>query len=82
MRDIAAYAVEQLIKAGADKAAVSANKNKSEEFNIEANKFTLLRTMFNNSINLKALVGGKKGTASVNKLDKDSIDEAVAQCIS
>ena len=82
MRDIAAYAVEQLIKAGADKAAVSANKGKSEEFNIEANKFTLLRTMFNNSISLKALVGGKKGTASVNKLDKDSIDEAVAQCIS
>jgi PmbA protein len=81
MKDIALYALESLKKAGADKAAVSASQGRADEFNIEANKFSLLRTMFNNSISLKALVGGRKGTASVNKLDKPSVDEAVANCI-
>jgi len=81
MKDIALYALEALKKAGADKASCGVAKGRNDEFNIEANKFTLLRTLFNDSLSLKALIGGRKGTASVNKLDKDSIDEAVANCI-
>jgi len=81
MKDIALYALEALTKAGADKASCGVAKGRSDEFNIEANKFTLLRTLFNDSLSLKALVGGRKGTATVNKLDKDSIDDAVANCI-
>lgn len=82
IKDVASYALEELQKAGADKAAVTASKGRTDEFNVEANKFSLLRTLFDDSLSLKALVGGRKGVAIINKLDKDSINEAVATCIS
>ena len=81
MKDIATYALDALKKAGANKASCVVSKGRKDEFNIEANKFTLLRTLFDDSISLKALVGGRKGVAAVNKLDKDSINEAVENCI-
>ena len=80
--DIAEYAIEALKKAGADKAACTVSQGRKEEFNVEANKFSLLRTIFNDQLSLKALLGGRKGVAIVNKLDKDSIDKAVTDCIS
>jgi len=80
-QDIAEYAIEALKKAGADKAACTVSQGRKEEFNVEANKFSLLRTIFNDNLSLKALVGGRKGVSIINKLDKDSIDKAVADCI-
>jgi len=80
-QDIAEYALEALIKAGADKAACKVSQGRKEEFNVEANKFSLLRTLFNDGLYLKAICGGRKGVAVINKLDKDSIDKAIEECI-
>ena len=80
-RDTASYALESLIKAGADKAACKVTRGRKEEFNVEANKFSLLRTLFSDVLSLKAICGGKKGVIIINKVDKDSIDQAVADCI-
>jgi PmbA protein len=82
MKEIAAYALDALMKAGADKAACRAARGRKDEFNVEANKFTLLRTLFDDSLYLKVIKDHKKAVATVNKLDKDSIDKAVADCIS
>jgi len=81
MKDIAQYALQAMKKAGADKASVNAGQSRVEEFNVEANKFTLLRTLFNDSLSLKVLKDGKKGTTTINKLDKESIDKAVEDCV-
>jgi len=81
MRDIAAYAIEAMIKAGADKASCQVSSGRKDEFNIEAGKFSLLRTLFEDELSLKAIKGGRKGTISVNKLDKDSVDNAVEECL-
>ena len=81
MLDIANYALEALKKAGADKASCTAVKDRKDEFNIEENKFSLLRTLFDDNLSLKALVGGRKGVSIINKLDKASVDAAVAECI-
>jgi len=81
MHDIANYALDALKKNGADKASCSVSKGRKDEFNIEANQFTLLRTVFSDTLSLKALVGGRKGTVLVNKLDRASIDDAVANCV-
>jgi len=80
-QDIAEYALESLKKAGADKVSCTVSCGRKEEFNVEANKFSLLRTLFNDELNLKAICGGRKGVTVVNKLDKDSIDKAVTDCI-
>ena len=81
MKDITAYAIEAMLKAGADKAACTASSGRKDEFNVEAGKFSLLRTLFEDSLSLKVIKGGRKGTIDVNKLDKDSIDKAVAECV-
>ena len=81
-QDIAEYAIEALKRAGADKASCRVVCGRKEEFNVEANKFSLLRTLFDDVLSLKAICGGRKGVAAVNKLDRDSIDRAVSDCIS
>jgi PmbA protein len=81
MKDIANYALDALKKNGADKASCFASKGRKDEFNIEANKFTLMRTVFSDTLRIKALVGGRKGVVIVNKLDRASIDDAVKNCV-
>lgn len=81
VNEVVSFALDELKKAGADKASCVASKGRVDEFNVEANKFSLMRTLFEDSISLKALVGGKKGVAQLNKLDKDSVLEAVETCI-
>ena len=81
MKELAYYALDSLKKAGADKAVCRVGKGRTDEFNVEANEFTLLRTLFNDGISLKALVNNRKGTVSINKLEKDAVDKAVAECI-
>ena len=80
-QETAYYALDALKKAGADKAACRMSTGRKDEFNVEANKFSLLRTLFNNYLSIKAIKGGRKGVIAINKLDKDSVDEAVANCI-
>jgi len=79
--EIAAYALDALMKAGADKAACVASRSRKDEFNVEANEFSLLRTLFNDSLTLKVLKDQRKGVITVNKLDKDSVDGAVTDCL-
>ncbi|MCL1992608.1 MAG: TldD/PmbA family protein [Spirochaetes bacterium] len=79
--EIAEYALDALKKAGADKAACSVSRGRKDEFNVEANKFTLMRTLFNDALHLKVIKDGRKGVLAVNKLDKDSINEAASGCV-
>ncbi|MCL2661832.1 MAG: TldD/PmbA family protein [Oscillospiraceae bacterium] len=81
-QEIAQYALDNLIKAGADKAACTVSCGRKEEFNVEAGKFSLLRTLFDDSLSLKALCGNRKGVTVINKLEKASIDKAIEDCIS
>lgn len=81
-KEIAAYALDALKKAGADHAQCIVASGKVDEFNVDGGEFSLLRTLFNSSITIKALKDGKKGIISANRLDKESIDKAVRDCIS
>lgn len=80
-KEIAAYTLDALKKAGADHAQCIVSSGKADEFNIDGGEFSLLRSLFNSLITMKALKDGKKGVISANKLDKESIDNAVRQCI-
>jgi len=80
-KDIAIYALDALKKAGADHAQCIVKSGKLDELNVDGGKFSLLRTLFTSSIALKALKDGRKGTIAINRLDRDSVDKAVAECI-
>ncbi|MDR2543829.1 MAG: hypothetical protein LBC80_10340 [Treponema sp.] len=79
--EIAQYTLETLKKAGADKAACKVSRGRKDELNAEANKFSLMRTLFNDELILKVIKDNRKGIAKINKLDKSSIDQAVADCL-
>ncbi len=81
MQNICEYALDRFKKAGAHHAQCYITKSKTDELNVEAGKFSLLRTVFATNISLKAIVDGKKGTVVLNQSDNDSIDEAVQSCI-
>lgn len=81
MKEIAQYALGQLKKSGADKSSCTARKTRRDEFNVEANKFTLMRTTFDDSLVLTAIVGGRRGVSVINKHDRASIDAAAADCV-
>jgi len=77
----AQYALDALKKAGADKVCCMVSGSRKDEFNVEANNFSLMRTLFNDKLQLKAIKDNRKGVISINKLDRSSIDNAVANCI-
>ena len=80
-QDIAEYALEKLKKAGADKASAVVMRGRKDEFNAECGDFSLMRTLFNDGLALKAIKSNRKGEIVINKVEKDEIDKAVEQCI-
>ena len=81
IREIAEYTLDALKKAGADHAQCVVSSGNTDELNIDGGEFSLMRTLFSSSISMKALKDGKKGTISINKFDKEAIDDAVKACI-
>ena len=77
----AALALGEITKGGAKRAVVSSRIGEVKELSIEGGKLTLLRSTFDTNLGLKALIGDRKGTASVNRLDEDSISAAAATAI-
>ncbi len=78
---IGEYVLDGLRRAGADAAQCSIARGELDELNAENNEWSLYRSVFNNSVTMKALVGSRKGVAHVNSFEKDDIDAAVADCI-
>ena len=79
--EVAKYTLDALKKAGAEHAQCIVSRGKVDELNVESNDFSLLRSLFTSALSIKALVGGKKGSTGTNRLDTESIDRAVADCI-
>ncbi|KKC28540.1 TldD/PmbA family protein [Caldanaerobacter subterraneus KAk] len=80
-KEIVKYSLEALNKAGAQKSQVNLTFTEKREVNLEANEFTMLRTTFDTDIVLTAIKDNKKGTISINKSDRQSIDSAANDVI-
>jgi len=76
--EIPDYCIEQLVKAGADKAQCVYSAGEKRELNVDAGEFSLFRTTANHGISLSVIKDQKKGSLSINKINQDDIDEAVA----
>lgn len=79
--DILQYTLDQLKTAGIDDATCSLSKSTTQEMNVETGKLTLMRTVFNNTLNLYVIKDSCSGNYSINKLDKNSIDQAVKDVV-
>lgn len=81
LKEIALYAIDQLKNEGADEAQSSVASGLTEEFNVDAGEFSLIRSVYSSSISLKAIKDKKKGTTAINSLDKTEIAEAAKECV-
>ncbi|MDR0936031.1 MAG: hypothetical protein LBM98_05040, partial [Oscillospiraceae bacterium] len=66
--------------------AVSVNKSQTDELTLESGEFSLLRTTYNSSLSLRALIpegerGNRKGSYSTNSLDASAVETAVGAAI-
>ncbi len=73
--------LDRLIAEGADKAEVNLVQGKKEELNIHSGEINLLRSMEEYNLELTAIIDQKKDTIRINKIDDQSIGEAVAEVI-
>ena len=81
LKEVAKYTLDALINGGGDLAQVSVSEGKIEEFNVDAGDFSLIRSVFNSGLAAKVIKNKRKGTVSLNQLDKEAIDIAVAECL-
>lgn len=81
LNDIAKFALDALLNAGADEAACVVSSGVTDELNIDSGEISLMRSLFGYKISLKALKDKKKGVIIINNLDDDSITEAAKQCL-
>lgn len=81
LKEVAKYTLDALISGGADLAQVSVSEGKIEEFNVDAGDFSLIRSVFNSGLAAKVIKNKRKGTVSLNQLDKEAIDIAVRECL-
>jgi PmbA protein len=76
------YALHALLQAGADKAGCSVNTSTKHELSVERAELGLLRTTVNVSINMLVIKDRKKGSISLNTLERSAIDQAVTEVLS
>lgn len=81
LKQAARYTLDALKEAGADDAQVSVSEGKTEEFNVDAGEFSLIRSVYSSGASMKIIKNRRKGTVAVNQLDRDTIDTAVAECV-
>ncbi len=81
LKKAADYILSSLKNAGADCAQVSVSEGRVEEFNVDAGEFSLIRSVFNSGASMKVIKDMRKGTAAVNQLDREAVDNAVSECM-
>jgi len=79
--DAIEYAHKRLKEKGADGADVWVSRGQMDELNLDAGKFSLMRTTFSGGISIRALSGSRKGSYGTNKIDKETVDKAVDAAI-
>jgi PmbA protein len=74
-----AHALDTAKRAGADKAQVHLMLTEKSELNVDSGRMSLFRTTGNASLSLTVFVGARKGSATLNKIDASSIEEAARE---
>ena len=75
------YIIDSLKKRGADKVQCMVMDSEKKELNIDAGEMSLFRTIFNSSVGFTIYKDKCKGSTSINKMDKNSIDVAIEDVI-
>lgn len=81
LKQKASKCMEYIKEKGIDKASCMVSSRVVSEFNVDSGEFSLFRTLFDNSLSVTVYNQGKKGSVGVNRIDDDSMRQAVENCI-
>ena len=81
LKKTAQAAVAALQQEGADKAQASVSYTITHEFNVDGGEFSLFRTLFDKSLAMTAIQGGKRGVVAQNRYDEDTIAASAKACL-
>jgi len=81
IEEIARQCLDLLLAEGATEGSCSVSVGTKTEFYYECGSLGLLRTVRNVSLSLKALVGTRKGVASLNSFEEEDLMRAVRQAV-
>ena len=81
MSDALKYCSESLRRANIDKFQCSLSDKTQYEMNLEGTEFSLIRTNVGSTLNITVIQDHRKGDITLNRLDPQSIDEAVRAVI-
>lgn len=80
-REIALFVLDALKRAGAEDAQCVVSTGVADELNVDSGEFSLMRSLFDNKITMKAIKNKKKGVISINSFLEDAILTAAQQCV-
>ena len=80
-KEVTAYCIEAMLAAGLQKAQCRLRDQRKDEFNVESGEMSLLRTTDDTTLSLMGIIDDREGTATINKVDRESIDRAVAELL-
>ena len=81
LQHIANTGLQALKNLGADSAVCQAGRSQLREFNVDAGKFSLLRTTFDSSLNMTAIKDHKRGVVSTNDLSDAALQATAQECL-
>ena len=80
-QEILEYCINSLQDKGADKVQCRLIDKEKQELYFNADKLSMLRTTYDTNLHLTAIIENRKGNITLNKVDKESLDKAIADTI-
>lgn len=81
LQKLAELALRLAGDAGADDAQCVVAEQETREFNVDGGALSLMRTLFDHSVTLTVLKGGRQGSVSVNRFDEASLRAAARDAV-
>lgn len=75
------FARDACIRAGAQEAQCQMARTARHELNVEAGEIHLVRTTFDSQLGLTVLLDQQKGSVSLNKLDRESMERGAREAV-
>lgn len=79
--DVVSIGIEAMTSRGAGKAQAQLVVSEKSELEVEAGQISLLRTTVNARLTLSAIADNRRGSITVNRVERKAVEEAAAQAV-
>ena len=80
-REIASFVLQALKQAGAEDAHCIVASGVTDEFNVDGGEFSLMRSVFDQRVTMKAIKNKKMGVISINSFLEDAMTRVARECV-